>query len=684
MERLILDTFGRGLNTSENSTLLKPGEARVSRNLLHDYGDNRAKLRSGIDRQFPTRWSANPVYGLYYYVNNSGTGFNLAQVNGDLRTFSTSTSSSIDTGHQTTGVSRFAQALGFWLEADARDNNYIGSGTAGYPFQIAAPSIAFTATAVADATAADIGSSLLSVGTYYYDYARYSTVTTEISPARGTQVSVTTTAGNQRVTLNASAIAATEQFDRIRIYRTKAGGTQYYELADVTPANFDSGQTDGTPDASLVTISTIHTAAGASNTDRPAAATDIVFHRGRIHVIGLSGARSRHRWSQLNSYSFNSTTTARHDVESDDGDNLYRGFSFDGGLVLFKDHSIHLMNGDVDELSFTWQVASNRDAGVGAYCPFTAVATPIGIIFQGECGIYVFRPGMSRPQIISGSIQSTLEDLDYAYRLLFVGGYDPCLRAYLLSVTPSGQTENTITLVYFIDTGHWGEFRYGMGNIRPSVWAQITNSSSRQKAYFGETEGYVYETETSNDSDGVSSGTESGTVTSGSSTTLTDSTAAFRTTGDGIRDLSATIQTGTGTYETQEISSNTATELTTASWTTTPASQSYWVGAIEGILSLGRLDCGTAGYKRFVRLSFEFQSQSHSIPLLLGYTIDGDTEPTTVESVTQTGIFRASTIVNRIAVGLSPYIRIVGNNQGFEILKIEVDFHNLGGRLPRS
>ena len=371
-------------------------------------------------------------------------------------------------------------------------------------------------------------------------------------------------------------------------------------------------------------------------------------------------------------------------MESDDGDNLYRAFSFDGGLVLFKDHSIHLMNGDVDELSFTWQVASNRDAGVGAYCPFTAVATPIGIIFQGECGVYVFRPGMSRPQIISGGIQSTLEDLDYAYRLLFVGGYDPCLRAYLLSVTPTGQTENTVTLVYFIDTGHWTEFRYGMGNIHPSVWAQITNSSSRQKAYFGETEGYVYETETSNDSDGVSSGTESGTVTSGTSTTLVDSTAAFRTTGDGIRDLSATIQTGTGTYETQEISSNTATELTTASWTTTPASQSYWVGAIEGILSLGRLDCGTAGYKRFVRLSFEFASQTHSIPLLLGYTVDGDTEPTTVESVTQTGIFRASIIVNRIAVGLSPYIRIVGNNQGFEILKIEVDYHNLGGRLPRS
>jgi hypothetical protein len=105
---------------------------------------------------------------------------------------------------------------------------------------------------------------------------------------------------------------------------------------------------------------------------------------------------------------------------------------------------------------------------------------------------------------------------------------------------------------------------------------------------------------------------------------------------------------------------------------------------IEGILSLGRLDCGTAGYKRFLRLNFEFQSQTHGNTLLLGYTIDGDTQPTTTVSTTQSGIFRASIIVNRIGLGLSPYISTEGTNNAFEILKIEMDYTELQGRLPQQ
>ena len=406
--------------------------------------------------------------------------------------------------------------------------------------------------------------------------------------------------------------------------------------------------------------------------------------RGRIHYIGLSGSRSRHRWSQLNSYSFDSTTDARHDVESDDGDFLHRGFSYDGTLVLMKDNSIHLMNGDVDEQSFTWQVASNRSSGIGAYCPHTAVATPIGIIFLAQCGIFVYRPG-GQPQEIGGAIRDTLDALDYSRRLLFCAIYDPCERAYIISVTPNGQTTNTESYAYFIDTGHWSKWVHGMGVIKPSAWMQGHNSTSNIKTYLGDTNGYVYETSTTTGNDGVSSGTETGTATGGTPTTITDSGAAFRTTGDGLLGISATVQSGTSSYESQEISSNTATALTTSTWTTTPASgNTYYVGAIEGILSLGRIDCDSAGNKRFLRLSFEFQSQSHSVPLLLGYTIDGDTEPTTVVSLSQSGIFRASILINRIGIGIAPYIRHVGVNHGFEILRIELDYTELVSRLPRS
>ena len=610
MKRLTLSNFGKGLDSTRNPSLVKEGYARISQNLLHNRGDNRAELRAGINLQYSSAIAAVPIYGFHEYINNSGTTTNILQTNGVVYSWTSSSNASIDGSHQATNLPRFSQALNFWLEADHRDNNYIGNGTAGYPFQIAAPSVAFTATAVADATAADFGSGLLTVGAYQYDYSRYSTVTGEVSPPRGTAVSVTTTAGNQRVTLNSSAISATEQFDQIQIYRTLAGGTKYFELAKVTAAQFDAGVTDGTTDAVLQTqtVSTNHTSAGASKTSRPEAATDVVVHRGRIHFVGLSGARSRHRWSQLNSFTFDSTTDARHDVDVDDGDFLWRAFSYDGSLVLFKDHSIHVMNGDVNELSFTWQVGSDKHAGIGAYCPFTAVATPIGIIFQGECGVYLYRPGMKAPQLISDAIQETLEGLDYSRRLFFVGGYDHCNRAYFLSVTPSGQTTNTRTYVFFIDTGFWSTWVFGDGAYYPSVWGSF-HSSSRLKAFFGSTAGLVYETDTTTSDEGTN---------------------------------------------------------------------------IEGILSLSRLDCGSSGYKRFLRINYEFQSQTHGNALLLGYTIDGDTQPTTTTSITQTGIFRASILVNRIGLGLSPYISTEGTNNAFEILKVEVDYAELTGRLPQS
>lgn len=673
MERIVINTFGRGLDTTRNPTLIQPGYARVSRNLLHNRGENRAELRAGIDRVWATRWSNNPVYGLFEYINTSGTITRLAQVNGSLRSFTltpTDTPVEIDAGHQTTGIARFSQFLGVWVEADNGSANYIGNGTNGYPFQIVAPTSTHTVV--------DNGGGVL-VGTLRYDYARFSSITGEISPAFGTAVSLASSSRQNRVSVS---IATSEQFDQIRFYRTRAGGTQYYELATVAISAGTATYDDNIADSGLTTVSPIHTSAGASNTDRPGAAVDVVQHRGRVHLV--MNASSRHRWSGLNNFSFDSTTTARHDVEVDDGDYLRRAISYDGALVLFKDNSIHLKNGDVDELSFTWQIVSNKSAGIGSYCPHTVVATPIGIIFLSSCGVYLYRPGMRGPERISDNIQDTLDSLDYSRRLFFTADYDPCMRAYLLSVTPSGQTTNTETYVYFIDTGAWGQFIYGMGNIHPSNWALMHNGSTEMKVYVGETEGYVYETETSNNSDGVTSGTEAGTATGGTATTLVDSGAAFRTTGDGLTDLSATIQTGTGTYESQEISSNTGTELTTSTWTTTPSTQSYWVGAIEGILSLGRIDAGTAGYKRFIRINFEFQSQTHSIPLLLGFTMDGDTQPTAVSSVTQTGIFRASILVNRIGVGISPYIRTVGNDNQFEILKIEVDYHDLANRLPRT
>ena len=308
MGRVVIDNFGRGADTTSNPTQMPQGYARVSQNFLHNRGERKCELRPGINRQFPTRFANAPIYALYEYINTSGTQFNLAQNNGSLLTWDSTSTTEIDTGHQSTNIPRFASVLGMWLEADVTAN-FIGNGTTGYPLQIVAPT-AVPVLALAAGTE-------LEVGTYRFDYARRSSITGEISPAYGTASSITTTTNNERITFSLT-LAATEQFDQIRIYRTRVGGTQYYELTTQTAGTISYTSTE--TDASLTTVSTIHTSAGATLTDRPSAAVDVVFHRGRTHLVMASS--SRHRWSQINSFSFDSTTDARHDVESDDGDYL--------------------------------------------------------------------------------------------------------------------------------------------------------------------------------------------------------------------------------------------------------------------------------------------------------------------------------------------------------------------------
>jgi hypothetical protein len=81
--------------------------------------------------------------------------------------------------------------------------------------------------------------------------------------------------------------------------------------------------------------------------------------------------------------------------------------------------------------------------------------------------------------------------------------------------------------------------------------------------------------------------TLSGTVTSAASGTLTDSTASFYTTGDGLAGVPVAVRSPSGAWQWRRIASNTATELTLdttndASWQPTPsAGWTYLVGGIE-------------------------------------------------------------------------------------------------------
>lgn len=682
MGTITLTEFGRGADITKNPSLLEPGVARVSQNMLHNRGLNRAELRRGITRMgWHTRATAVQVAGAYEYITSAGAFLRMMVQEETLYSFilSLDTLTSFKTGLTKNKINRFSTYQNLWHMTNRLIANYIGNTTNAYPLQVAAPATALTAAAAAGAG--------LTAGTYYWSYARYSSVTLETSPAVATAPSAAVSGGNLRGLVTAAGLATTEQFDQVRIYRTKVNSVgPFYLVTTTTVAALAAGYTDSTADSALLTRSLVHTDAGASKTTKPEAASDLVLHRGRMHLIGLDGARSRHRWSQLFGLIYDSTTDARHDVEPDDGDNLWRGFSFDGALVLMKDRSIHLMNGDVEERGFTWQVAKGcgRENGIGAYCPYTAAQTPAGICFMAENGVYLWRPGMSEPKNIGLPIQDDIDSALLERRLSFVGGWDPVERLYYLSFTTGAVNTNNTTWAFSIDSGTWTEMSFSGGSIKPSCYWLMHNDVNRLKMYIGDSNGYAYETHTSGGNDGLPGGTEAGTTTGGSDTTVEDSGAAFYTTGDDLLGLSVAVQTTDPAREVKEITSNTSTVLTTGSWTVDPTSgKKYWVAPIEGILSLGRLDDGTTADKFFQEIRFYFQKQTHTVPIRLGYTIDGDTEPTTSEVLEMDDGFRVCLPVERIGIGISPYISIIGNDCPFELLKIEVEYILLGSQMPK-
>lgn len=100
------------------------------------------------------------------------------------------------------------------------------------------------------ATASAVSGSGLGIGTYKYVYTYYNIVDGVESPP-SPLVSVTTTSGNQKVSLSNIGKSTDPQVTHKRIYRTVVGGSTYYRVADIT--NRTTTYTDTTPDASLGT-----------------------------------------------------------------------------------------------------------------------------------------------------------------------------------------------------------------------------------------------------------------------------------------------------------------------------------------------------------------------------------------------------------------------------------------------
>jgi len=138
-------------------------------------------------------------------------------------------------------------------------------------------------------------------------------------------------------------------------------------------------------------------------------------------------------------------------------------------------------------------------------------------------------------------------------------------------------------LVYDKATGQWVIWKIFANCI--AILEEIDSDGQTVKSpWIGTVGGFIYKL-CSGYNLGATTGTLTGTITSLGTNTLTDSTASFFTTEDGLEDVFCSRFTASGEFiEERRILSNTGTVLTTANnWTTAyTAGETYEVGSIRG------------------------------------------------------------------------------------------------------
>lgn len=669
-----LKTIGRGRFTKRNPSKIPAGGARDSLNVDHDVPD-RAAVRPAINRAFASRptGTTGPMLGMYEYIATTGVGKYLFKTNTKL--FETDAIDSAGWNELISGmdngwIAQFA-TLGDTVFIADRTANYVTKGTSSTSLELGKSSSFGSMSGSSGGSA--VGNAAGSVKYWFTDVEPNSGMETPPVAITGTSVSRTADQG-----VNLSGLTYSGLFTRKKIYRTKVGSQQPYFVGTL---NYPTTTlADTSLDTSLTTISTVHDEFGFTSIEKPQAAEHICVHAGRVWIAYGSTLA----WSRLyEGTQFENFTYSKIQVQPNDGDRITGIVSFRGSLVVFKRRSIHIVNGSTNDRQFICKPFTQR---VGARCPRSIVVEDDMILFLTDnAGVYTFDMASANPVSveIEDEVCSALDWSDAGCNLV-CAGYNRFRRQYHLSVRRTGETSNTRTHVLNIRTGAWGRVEYCGNKSIPSCYAEMRNGSSVLKMYVGSSDGFAYETETTAGADGVRGGTKTGTITSSASTTkATISTATFYTTGEGLIGLNAVAVLADGTEIVRKITANDGTEVTVdAAWGATVVGATLYIGWIEAVLFMGRLDMDDAGYKVVTRLNLSWEKQTHATPMRVGYVVDGDSPPTSYKALVMNGGYRGAINVNDRFVGFSPWFRMSGTDIGFDLIMFEIPWRGLARRLP--
>lgn len=267
-------------------------------------------------------------------------------------------------------------------------------------------------------------------GTYTYRFAWHDHGS-DLAGMSGGELEVVVAASKIHIDLSsiATEIADEPEVSHVHIYRKDPGAIVFRLITDLPLGT--STYEDLLPDPSALELMNLRR--GHPNPHKICA-----VYANRLFLANESDNPSSIRYSDANTEDFVATNSFT--VDENDGDEITGMKAAFGGLVIFKQNSIHFLTGS----GATSFVLRKLIDGIGCVSHNTIAGSPGGLYFLGEDGVYIFNGQAA--VYLSHSQQPEFQKLDRPKARNAVGVYDISTHEYLVSFD---QAQNSETLSFF-------------------------------------------------------------------------------------------------------------------------------------------------------------------------------------------------------------------------------------------
>lgn len=586
-----LESFAGGVITTLEADAIPPTAMPRARNTtLLSAGGERAAVgkRRGLKTRNGTAITSNPaIIGQAEYSQSGGNLFHILvtdtgrieKLNGD------DTLTNLATGLSGTTPPDFAQA---------NDLLFIVNGSFAKKLNGATPSLQnFGITRPAAPTLASPNAGAMT-GTYDFalSFINSAAGTVVHESSRSDTASTTVTSKKIKVTIPSSGTINDSQVDFIRIHVRKTGlQSNFYRVTSGTGINttYQAWAVSGVSqdieldltDANLQALTLVSPSVN-ENEPPPSGIKYLCWHNSRLFAADDTNVYySKEGFPE----SFHPDNVEK--VNPADGQKIKGLLSVRGLLLILKETSFWGIEGDDPQ---TWR-KEIIDSKTGCTSHRSIVLDPEGTAYWWSrvgpvawvpdgpplaVGRELIAPTVGPDAINHNLLSQICASLDFPRdRIIFA----------VPERSPEGEsssTKNNVMLPYNYRLKRWESDRWDPLDV--ASFGVVRDSNGTPWVYIGGYFGQVFRLWDA-DADGVDSGTKKGTVTSATSSTLTDSTATFNTTGAGLKGRYVYAIDSLGTIQRRRIGSNTGTVLTldtSLTWSITPTSSfTYVIGGID-------------------------------------------------------------------------------------------------------